>query len=801
MVSYSRRESHISSRMLKNYFKMAWRSLRKDRQSSMLNLVGLSSGLACALFIYLWVTDERSVDKFNEKDNRLFKVMEHRVKSGGIWTSPTTAGPMAEAMKADFPEIEYAVTEQPARDATLSVGQNDVKTSGKYTGKDFFRIFSYPLLHGSPGEALAGANSIVLSESLARKLFNTTDNVIGKSVEFGHAQQFTVSGIYRNPPVNASEQFEFLLPIALRFNKFEWIKSWGNTGTLTVVLLKEGTDFSRFNKKLADYVKVKSEGEITHRTPFLKPYSEYYLYGSYENGVLTGGRISYVKLFSLIAVFILIIAAINFMNLSTAKAARRMKEIGIKKVAGATRGSLMLQYLGESVLMTFLSLVVAVLLVALLLPAFNNITGKQLALTADPRLIGAFLLITLITGLIAGSYPALYLSGFRPIAVLKGRLASSAGELWVRKGLVVFQFVISAVLIVSVMVVYKQVEYVQNKSLGYNRDNVLVFPREGKLASEDHLETFMAEVKALPGVENASYMAHNMAGHNSGTSGVEWTGKDPGDRTEFENVAVSHGMMETIGVEMKEGRTFSKNFASDSNAIIFNETAIKFMGIREPIGKTVKLWGETREIVGVVKDFHFESLHEPVKPLFFRLNPDATYSAAIKIKAGKVQETVAGLESLYRRFNPGFPFAYKFIDEGYQEMYTAEKRISVLSRYFAGLAILISCLGLFGLAAYTAQRRQKEIGVRKVVGASTGNVVLMLSRDFLKLVLIAILIAFPLAWWATNQWLQGFEYHITPQVSMFAIAGLATLVITCLTISYQAVKAAMANPVISLKAE
>ncbi|RPE09969.1 FtsX-like permease family protein [Chitinophaga lutea] len=788
--------------MLKNYFKVIWRSLKKDRQSSFLNLIGLSTGLACALFIYLWVMDELRVDKFNTKDSQIFKVMEHRIKADGIWTAPSTSGPMAEAMKADMPEVVYAITEGSAADVTLTVQQQDVKASGKYTGKDFFNIFSYQLLQGTPDQVLAGSNSIVLSDVLALKLFNTTENLIGKTVEFGHKDQYTVSGVYKSPPPNATEQFDFLLPISILFETRENIRSWGNTGPRTVVLLKEGTDVAQFNKKLAGFVTLKTNGETKHRTPFLKPYAENYLYGTYENGVNTGGRISYVKLFGIIAIFILIIAAINFMNLSTAKAARRMKEIGIKKVAGASRGSLMLQYMGESVLMTFIALIAAVVLVALLLPAFNDITGKQLVLSLDPAMILSFLLITLFTGLIAGSYPALYLSGFKPITVLKGRLVSSAGELWIRKGLVVFQFTISAVLIVSVMVVYRQVEYVQNKNLGYDRDNILSFRREGKLqASQDHLESFIREVKALPGVKNASYIAHNMAGHNSGTSGVEWTGKNPEDRTEFENVAVSYDMLETMDFKLKEGRTFSRNFASDSNAIIFNEAGIKFMGMKDPLGKQVKLWGETREIIGVVKDFHFESLHEDVKPLFFRLNPGATYSVAIKIMPGKEQETIAGLETLYRQFNPGFPLAYKFLDEDYQQMYTAEKRIGVLSRYFAGLAILISCLGLFGLAAYTAQRRQKEIGVRKVVGATTGNVVVMLSRDFLKLVLIAILIAFPLAWWASHQWLQGFAYHITPNAGMFVIAGFATLVITCLTISYQAIKAAMANPAISLKAE
>ncbi|RPD41042.1 ABC transporter permease [Chitinophaga barathri] len=787
--------------MLKNHLKLIWRSLKKDRQSYFLNLIGLSTGLACTFFIYLWVTDEWQVDKFNEKDSQVFLVKENRIKAGGIWTASSTSGPMAAAMKAELPEVLFAVSERDAGSMVVSIGENAVRANGKYSGKDLFKIFSYDLIEGSRDHAMDDKNSIVLSEPLALKLFGSTSGIIGKTVTLQQKDLYTVSGVYKTPPANATEQFDFVLQIDQLFATQEGIKRWSNTGCQTRVLLKEGTDIDAFNRKLSGFVTAQTNGETKHRTPFVKKYSEEYLHGNYENGVVSGGRIAYLKMFIIIGIFILLIACINFMNLSTAKASRRMKEIGIKKVAGASRSSLVIQYLGESVLLSCIALAIALLMVALLLPSFNTLTGKQLALTFDLKPAVIFLMIALFTGLLAGSYPALYLSGFKPVAVLKGRLSGPIGELWVRKGLVVFQFTISAVMVVSVMVVYKQIKFVQNKNLGYQRENVITFWREGKLSSDAHLEAFIGQVKNVPGVENATFIAHNMAGHNSGTSGIKWPGRDPDDRTEFENVAVSYGMLETMKFELKEGRAFSKDFASDSNAIIFNEAAIRYIGFKEPIGKTVELWGETRQIVGVVKDFHFESLHEEVKPLFFRLNPGATYVAAVKLKAGKEKETIAALGQLYSRFNPGFSFNYKFLDEGYRHMYAAENRISILSRYFAGLAILISCLGLFGLTAYTAQRRQKEIGVRKVVGASTGNVVMLLSRDFLKLVVLAILIAFPLAWWATSQWLEGFAYHITPGTGTFLIAGGAMLLITCITISYQAVKAALANPVISLRLE
>lgn len=788
--------------MLRNNIKIAWRSLMKDRQFTLLNLVGLSTGLACALFIYLWVTDELSVDKFNTKDSQLFQVMENRKKAGGIWTSHSSSLPTAEALAKEMPEVEYATTTSGAENISLAVNENkDLRADGMYVGKDFFSMFSYNLLQGNIKQVLPDKNAIALSEDLALKLFHTTENLIGKTVKFQHEQDYTISAIFQRPPVNASEQFDFVISADILKTLYDGADSWFNTGVQTYVLLKQGTDVGRFNKKIAGFIEAKTNNELKHRTPFLKKYSDIYLYDEYENGVLKGGRIDYVRMFSLIAIFILIIACINFMNLSTAKAAQKLKEVGIKKVVGATRGSLIVQYIGQSMLMTFIALIISFILVVIFLPSFNTITGKQLALVPDVKLILSLLGIALFTGFVAGSYPALYLSGFNPIAILKGKLRNSTGEMWVRKGLVVFQFSLSVILIVSVLVVYKQIEFVQSKNLGYNKDNVIRMNREGALDNDDKLQTFLSEVRKVPGVVMASSIGHSLTGHNSGTSGVKWPGKDPNDKTEFENVGSNYDMIETLGFEMKEGRAFSPKFSSDSNAIIFNEAAIRFMDLKDPLGKTVKLWGEDRIIIGVVKDFHYESLHENVKPLFMRLNTGATWTVVAKITAGKEKETIAGLENIYRQFNPDFSFNYKFMDENFQRMYVSEQRVSILSRYFAGLAILISCLGLFGLAAFTAHRRQKEIGIRKVVGATANNLYMMLSKDFLKLVFIAIIIAIPISWWAASHWLQGFAYRAPIGMGVFLAAGSATILITLLTVSYQAIKAALANPINSLRSE
>jgi hypothetical protein len=477
--------------------------------------------------------------------------------------------------------------------------------------------------------------------------------------------------------------------------------------------------------------------------------------------------------------------------------------VGIKKVVGAARGSLILQYLGESMLMAIASVILGVVWVTIALPTFNGITGKQLSLG---HLTSGFFLtvaaITLVTGLMAGSYPALYLSAFKPVQILKGKLKTAFGELLIRKGLVVFQFTLSIILIVTVGVIYRQIQYIQSKPIGYDRDHVLSIDLEGRLADSVRLQTtFLAEARRIPGVLAASATSHNFAGHNGGTWGVEWPGKDPNDRTEFEVISGETDMTRTLGMTFKEGRAFSRDYPSDSSGVIFNEAAIQFMGMKNPIGKPVVVWDQKMNIVGVVRDFHFQSLHEKVKPAMILLKPEYAYRMIIKLAADKEGPAIADLERLYQQFNPGWAFGYTFMDETYQNIYTAEKRVSTLSRYFAGLAILISCLGLFGLAAFTAQRRNKEIGIRKVLGASVSGVVALLSGDFLKLIGLAILVAFPLAWWISNQWLKGFAYHIQINAGIFILAAAFIIALAFLTISFQSIKAALASPVKSLRSE
>jgi predicted permease len=787
--------------MIRHNLILIYRNIKRFKSIFFINLIGLSTGLACTLLIYLWVNDELSIDAFHKNGDRLYYAWEHRIKADGIWTSPNTSGPTADALIDDYPEIEYTCSATRPQPFTLSVAENTMKVNGRYAGKDFFNVFSYDVVQGDKNKILSDNKSIAISESLALKFFHTTDNVIGKMIEIEHQDQFAVSGVFKDLPVSSSEQFEFLLPWEHFYSKNNWVHGWGSTGTATYVLLKQGTDIDALNKKVADLVKVKTNQDVLHRTVFLKKYADIYLKGEYENGVIKGGRITYVKLFSMIAIFILIIACINFMNLSTAKASRRVKEVGIKKAIGAGRTSLAIQYLAESLFMSFLSMAVAVLLVDILLGQFNEITGKHLQLHLDSQFILTAASISMITGIFAGSYPALYLSSFRPAAVLKGQLSSSFGEMWARKGLVVFQFALSVILIVSVMVVYKQIEFVQSASLGYNRDNILYFYKEGKAKDPQYMETMLEEIKRIPGVVNASTTNHNMTGHNSGTSGLIWDGKDPEDHTEFENIAVNFDMMETWGIKMAAGRMFSRSSLADTAKIIISERGIKFMGLKDPIGATVKLWGDEMQIIGISKDFHYESLHQELKPLFFRLARGNTHIVMIKVSAENQDNTIQKIKTLYTDMNPGFSFDYQFLDEKYQSQYIAEQRVSTISRYFAGLAILLSCLGLFGLTAFTAERRLKEIGIRKILGSSEFGIVYLLSSDFTKIVLISIVIALPASYFMSQYWLSTFAFRIPLTWWYFISAGAMALFIAWATVALQAFKAARVNPTKCLKEE
>jgi putative ABC transport system permease protein len=792
--------------MLKNYIKIAWRNILKSKGTFAINIIGLSTGLACFILIGLWVKDELSVDKFHKNDEQLYQVMEVMEANGDISVNPDTQGLLAETMAKDLPEVEKATTffslVNEGYEFNLKTPDNKIVKAGAiFADKAFFEIFTFPLIQGNTSQVFNQKESVVISKSLAQKIFGSSD-VLGETIDctfFGMSVLAKVTGVMHDVPENSTMQFDFVLTKGILFDMVPNFKEWSNEGTNTFLTLKEGTNIEAFNAKIKNFVHAYSND--TRFTAFVRPYSDAYLYGTYENGVQSGGRINYVKLFSIIGLFILIIACINFMNLSTATASKREKEIGIKKAVGSSRGSLILQFLSESVMTVLFALAVAVVLVIVLLPNFNEITGKSISLNIGPLTLLYLLLGAIVTGIISGYYPAFYLSSITTIGILKGKVKTSFSELLARKGLVIFQFSISLFLIVAVLAVYNQVQFIQNMNLGYDRENVIYIERDGPLMEKS--EAFLSRAKDLPEITNASSIQGAIAqsGDNSNTSGLDWQGRDPEASLVFSIKTVDYDLIETLDIEMAEGRSFSRDFGTEDESLIFNETAIKAMGIENPIGKKINMWGEEKIIVGVTKDFFSSSIHETIQPVIFRYSPQRTSQFVFRIAKGQEAMAIESLKDLYAEFNPGYPFNYSFMDDNYQTLYASEKRVATLSKYFAGLAILISCLGLFGLAMFNAKQRAKEIGVRKVLGASVGKIVLMLSSDFVKLTLAAVLIAFPLSWYAINKWLDGYAYKADLDYSVFIYSFIGIVLITVITVSYQAIKAAIANPVESLRSE
>ncbi len=792
--------------MFRHNLLITLRSFRKYKSAFLINLIGLSIGLASALMIYLWVYEEVKMDSFFENKERLFVVKENYPTPSGLLTETSTPSQLARALKAEIPEIEYATNVIgdswfDVKQGIITKGETKMKAVGQLAGKDYFDVFSWEILQGDKANLLTDKLAVVVSDELATKLFGDTKKVIGKTIDWEHEDfsgQFQITGVFAKPSKYSTAQFDAVFNYQFFFdNSDDDFKDWGNSGPETYVLVKEGTNISALNEKIKDfhrdkYKELKGEEWLSSiGTIFLQRYGDQYLYNQFENGQQSGGRITYVRLFTLVGIFILLLASINFMNLSTAKASQRMNEIGIKKAIGASQNSIIFQFLGESILLTFCALGIALLLVVWFLPEFNQITGKQIQLAFSTNLISTILGITLVTGLLSGSYPALYLSRFRPLHLLQSKINTASNGILARKGLVIFQFAISILLIISVMVVYQQMTYIQAKNLGFNKDNVLIFGNEGKL--NENPNTFLQEIKKLPGVMETSTFWHNVVGDHGTTWGLKWEGKLPDEKIDFATLNVDYNWIELLNLTMAEGRTYQELFSTENEKIIFNETAIKTMGLKNPIGQTINLWGTDRQIIGVVKDFHFASLYEDIMPCFIQFSPNNS-SSIVRIKAGEEQQTLLQIEKAYKAYNAGLPFTFSFLDEEYATLYAAEQRVTTLSQYFAAIAILISCLGLFGLATFTAAQRQKEISIRKVLGASVTNLWQLLSKDFIGLVVIASLIAMPLGYYLLNNWLTQFAYRADLSWWIFAATGFGTLLIALGTVSFQAVRAALVNP-------
>lgn len=789
--------------MLKHNLLVSFRSFQRSKSTFFINLIGLASGLVCTMMIYLWVMDELSVDRFHLNSDRLYQIMHNDVNNGEIRTMPYMPGRLADALTADFPEVESAtMIVLPgffSSGGYISYNEKYISVKEQFVDARFFKVMTFPLIQGNPDTAIDDKTDIVISKDMALRLFNTTDNVVGKTLRWHEEDtggDYIISGILDDLPTSSTYQFDVLINYERVVEANPYMEEWYNSNPHTVVKLREDASLTAFNAKIRDIIKTHVNN--SESTLFAQKLSDRYLYGTYENGKIAGGRIDYVRLFALVAVVILIIACINFMNLSTARATNRLKEIGVKKVLGAKRKNLIAQYFTESFLLTISATLLAVLLISLLLPKFSELTGKELSLPFSPVFVISLLILICLTGFLAGSYPALHLSGLKASESLKGKLVRGLSAIWARKGLVVFQFSTSVVLIVTVLIVSQQIGFIQSKNLGYERDNVLYFSNNG--IQKANYASFMAQLESVPGVISTSTADHDMKSEHGRTSGVDWPGKESETKFDFINLAMGTGFIETIGLEIIEGRAFQKGRTNEKSKLIFNETAIRMMGLEDPVGKTVELWGNKKEIIGVVKDFHTESLHKAIEPCFIQAYPMLSRTM-VKIKAGSEMQTLNQMEEIHKNFAAGMPFDFQFMDADFQQMYQSEKRVSFLSRSFAVVAVVISSLGLLGLTAFTAEKRSKEIGVRKVLGAEVWRIVLLLSGDFTKMVLVALLIGLPVSYFIAQQWLQGFAFSVAIDLWYFVLAGCLMLAIAWFTVGLQTMKAARANPVDSLKSE
>ena len=702
--------------------------------------------------------------------------------------------------KSEFPEIKYAARTDWGNKVLFSLGDKSIYEEGLFADPDFLKMFSWKILKGDTSKFLKDPSSLIISDKMAAKFFGKEDPV-GKILKVNNDMSFTIAGVFEEPRYSSSLKFAWLAAFKIHLDRNEWLQEWGNNGIQTFVQLKEGADIQKVNKKLHEFISHKDTTAIAK--PFLLSMADWRLRSKFVEGKQTGGRIEIVRLFSIIAILIIVIACINFMNLATARSEQRAKEVGVRKVMGAGRGVLVRQFFGESIILSFTAMLIAALMVWLALPAFNGLVQKKLVFDLTNPVIWAGLPgLALLCGILAGSYPSLYLSSFNPITVFKGlRIGKNSIIVYVRKGLVVTQFVISIVLIISTIIIYNQIKHVKDRDLGYNKDHVIVSELTGGMNTR--FSTIRNELIATNVVENAAMSNSRVLNMGSSSGDLTWDGKPANSELLVTIESVNPDYIPTMGMELKSGRNFYPDITRDSSSIIINETLAKAMGKEDPVGQIIRRGnGRVLNVVGVVKDFIFNDMYRPPDPLAFFCDTGNVGTMLIRLKANQDMATaIKKVEAVMKASNPGYPFEYRFMDEDFNNIFRSEALIGKLSTVFAFLTILISCLGLFGLAAYTAERRTKEIGIRKVLGATVSSVITLLSKDFLRLVAIASIIAFPLAWWMMHKFLQDYAYRIQIHWWVFAIAGILAACIALFTVSYQAIKAAIANPVKSLRTE
>lgn len=792
--------------MIKNYFKIAFRNLRRHKAFSLLNIAGLSIGMASSILILLWVQNERSYDRFHRHAGEIYRITCEFSEGFGAAVNP--AGMPAE-LQAKIPAIKNTVRLSHPSTNVFEHGENTFEEKrGFYADSTFLDIFSFPLVAGDRATAMDRPDAVLISEDLAKKYFGDTDP-IGQPLKKNNHELVTVTGVLANVPSNSHLQFDYLMPLSAIAHTNEDLigNTWDNYNFYAYILLEENfhpitANLAALEKQMDDIYKLHIDERFLKVAFHAQPLTSIHLHSHLQIELPGNGNAQYVNTLFVVAIFILIVACINFMNLSTARSARRAKEVGMRKVVGAARVQIMGQFLGESLLISAMSLIIAIGLVYAALPAFNYLAGKTLSVSLfDVRFLLMLIGIVVLTGLLAGSYPALFLSGFKPISVLKGRLKlGGSGNLVFRNTLVILQFTVSIILLIGTAVVYKQLSHIRNMNIGYNKSNLLYIPMKGDIWNKQ--AAYRSELERNPLTADFAITNELLTNLNTGTINIQWEGKDPNAQIVVPNMDVSERFFDIFQMEMAAGRAFSTAFKGDSSNYVINEKLAGIMGLdaTTAIGKPVTLWGQQGTIVGVVKDFNFKPIQQPIEPLIMRLNGYGGI-VVVRTKPGATEATINVLEKIHAALNPGFPFSYNFVDQDLDNLYQGEQRLAKLINLFAALAVFISCLGLYGLSAFMAEQRFKEIGIRKVLGASVINVVYLLSRNFIGLLLIAIVIAAPVAWYAMDGWLNGFAYRIDVGWLVLVAASVVAVVIALVTVSYESIKAAVANPVESLKDE
>ncbi|MBD1210918.1 MAG: ABC transporter permease [Ignavibacteria bacterium] len=793
--------------MLQNYLKIAFRNLYRNKLYSAMNIIGFALGIACCLAIMLWVQYEWSFNRFHSKLDRIHSVMRAQPLLGEVKVSSSISGAFADAAMSDIPQIE-SVVQVSEEQNVFAVKKNIFRAQGVFSYSAIFTMFDFPLLAGNPAIALDEPNSVALSESLARKLFGSVDvaSIIGKTVRADAAVDCKVSAVFRDIPKNSTLRFEYAMSLKQFIQNNPGAQRWDNAWFRTFILLREGSTVVNVNADLKDILARKGnirDGQIL----FTQPFAEVHLYNDFQSGVTQsgkqGGRIETVQLFLTIAGIVLVLACVNFMNLSTAQSVGRSKEIGIRKSVGAARSQLIAQSLGESVLMALVALPLALLLVEIALPAMNNLLGESLRIPFANALFWLVLFaFGIVVGVLAGLYPAFILSSFATVNILKGTMKSGPRAVLFRRGLVVAEFAVAVAFIAGALVVVQQLEFIKTKNLGLNRENVISFSVN---IPADRFATWKNEMKSQGVITSiAGGDAASPLQLHSSTSAMHWKGQLPNEKMNIFHLHGDNDFISLLGIHIKAGRGFSSTFPADTANYIINETCARAMHLDNPVGETLR-WGSGQHsqigiIVGVVEDFHFKSMHDAIEPMMFTYGSTPS-RVFVRLADGRIEEGLSVLRSSFAQYQPGLPFTYQFLDEEFAEMYKSETMISRLALVFAGLAIAICCLGLFGLSVFTAESRTKEIGVRKVLGASAASIIRLLNKDFLLLVGIAIVIALPIAWYSMNAWLQDFAYRVDLGAGVFVLAGAMAVLIAFATVASQAWRAARANPVHALRSE